>query len=104
MHRLGVRADQMGGFEKCLGLVALDSWHADIKAGTQEISTVGQIQVDLGIDRKLPGELDLALRCGELYRLRSSRPSLLLAVPLRPLVVCVLPLKTTLSLMMSSVS
>jgi hypothetical protein len=58
----------MRRFGQRFGRGAAHTGHADSEARAQEIGLAGTVQIDLGIDGRRTGELDLPLRGGEFDR------------------------------------
>ena len=68
VDRLGVRADPMRRLGQLLGDRAVHARQADVQARPQEERVAVAVQIDLGVDRRMLGQLDLALGGGELDR------------------------------------
>lgn len=119
VRRLGVRTDFVRGLDKVLRDRALDARHADVQSSAQEEGAADLVQIDLGIDFRMGGELDLLLGGGEFDcaqvagrpggteeisaagwgcgSFTSRKPSLLRAAPSGPAVTWVVPVKRTLA-------
>ncbi|MCY1245604.1 hypothetical protein D9M72_587680 [compost metagenome] len=58
----------MGCMDQLVGDVAVQFRQADIEPCAQEVGTVVDVQIDLGVDSETCRELDLSLRGGNLDR------------------------------------
>ncbi len=66
--RFGVRADAVRRREQLTSDLRVDTWYGSVETCPQEKAVVAEIEVDLGVDRRSAGELDLSSRSGELDR------------------------------------
>ena len=74
--RFGIRACLMCGIHEGLSYVSRDAWYSDIETSLEEISSVGQTEIDFRVDGRVGRERHLHLSRGQPHRsLKACRPT-----------------------------